>query len=505
MTEENAKLADQITAERFPTLYAARPGRAAERFAEAVRQLAEGLRLGAIPNVVLTEAKQTINRALEEANSHVGSGFSFRHDADDKVPDAVADIVCWGMSPSLHTLPGKIKKLLALKEDHPLAGKALALYQEAMPLARASDILKTKVIKRNATPTPPAEHKEAFEAPPARNATLQLVFDVLRGITEDAFEKVRQAYIKHVQGLLTEYMTYVGATEKPKDPIDYYRADPHKRETVNSLVNTTKVYGQPNVMTVRTDADASMDRMATSHAEKIRATFLSKSLRKVAAIVDAKGNLKDSKLLDIRASADGLAGRVRFRFEDGSTFTIMKSVVLSTSIRGRNFLRFPLTFHDVTMPDGSPLKQPSEERMNLVFAGRYYGTIAAPQSERRMLESIGGIRLGRYDEAKGAFYAEATEEGTRKLAEFVADFRPDLLPRSFDELEDMTPEGLAAELAWHTWAESLQDPRIYDRLHVPRDALQARIDALAREAQMRESFGPNSVTSASSAPRAESP
>jgi hypothetical protein len=36
-------------------------------------------------------------------------------------------------------------------------------------------------------------------------------------------------------------------------------------------------------------------------------------------------------------------------------------------VRNKAFVRFPLTFHDVMLADGSPMKQPSEERMHSIF------------------------------------------------------------------------------------------------------------------------------------------
>jgi hypothetical protein len=290
-------------------------------------------------------------------------------------------------------------------------------------------------------------------------------------------------------------METVNASEKPPTPNEFYERS-EAAFLVHRLVDIKKTHGKPHIITVSPDAEESIMRMANQHAEAVRGTFVYKNTRKVAAIVDAKGNLKRTDVLNIRVSAGGLDGTLRFHFDDGSAFSAKKSVVWSTSSRGRAFLRFPLTFHDVTMPDGTPMKSPSEERMNLVFAGRYYGTIAAPQAERRMLESIGGIRLGDYDEAKGAFLAEVTEEALCKLDDFAADFRPDLKPRSFDELADMTSDGLAAELAWHAWAASLKNPRIYDRLHVPLDELQARMAELAREQQLQSAFSAQPVAAA---------
>jgi hypothetical protein len=42
-------------------------------------------------------------------------------------------------------------------------------------------------------------------------------------------------------------------------------------------------------------------------------------------------------------------------------------VVWSHSVYGKQFMRFPLTFHSPIMPNGTVMPRPSEERMNTVF------------------------------------------------------------------------------------------------------------------------------------------
>jgi hypothetical protein len=66
----------------------------------------------------------------------------------------------------------------------------------------------------------------------------------------------------------------------------------------------------------------------------------------------------------------GLTGTLVFTFHDGSRFTVVNQVVFVVNDRGTAFNRFPLTFHDVIMPNGKPMGRPSEERMNTIFVGK---------------------------------------------------------------------------------------------------------------------------------------
>ncbi|WP_432262844.1 hypothetical protein [Cupriavidus sp. TMH.W2] len=485
MADNNTALADALTVERFPMLVSTLTPRQLKYFTEALHSVAQGLRMDAIPNPVMKDAKDSVNRVLHDGHKDLLYHF-FYSDYPNPAPEPVSDIIYGGIL-YVHLVPGRLAKLDKLDVNHPAVDKGKAFYRELLPLSQAFEILKAKVVKKNA-PKPVEERKEAFQAPRASNKTVEMVFGLLKDITDQKYQEVKEAHKKWARRLLTAYMEYVASEEKPKDPYRYYARQPEERALIAALVQDNITRANPKAITVRDDVEEILEWKATKHADAVRATFLSRNLHKVAAIVDAKGNFTEAKVLHVEASADGLRGSIRFKFEDGSDFVIKKSSVWSTSIHGRHFLRFPLTFHDVTMPDGSPMKQPSEERMNLIFAGRYYGMISAPKSERIMLQSLGGVRLGAYDEDKGAFHAEATEEALRKLGDLSADFPHDLKPRSFDELAEMTTDGLAAELAWHAWAASLNDSRIYDRMHVPLEELNARVTELARAQQMEAAF-----------------
>ncbi|CAG9184325.1 hypothetical protein [Cupriavidus pampae] len=492
MSESTKPLADRLVVENFPLLRASVQGRSLQRFEQAVAHLAEGIRLDAIPNVTLTEAKEAVNRTIDEAEQ------SLRDVArGDDTPEAVKDILIWGSIPYAHTIPGRIKKLQALRVECPAMTAAMALYEEILPLSAALDDLKKKAIKK-APPKPAEERKERFAPNRPQNATVMLVRNLLLGIVNEKFDEVREHKAEALRRTLHRYLGAVADAEKPQRPAEFFKDRPGHASDISELVDVKrdaarKVY----VITVRDDAEATIAKKAQEHADYVRDVFVNKNLRKTTAIVDAKGNLKDATVRHISVYADGLDGTLKFAFEDGSSFSAKQQVVGSHSIHGRFFLRYPLTFHDVTMPDGKPMPQPSEERMNLIFAGRYYGTIAAPESERRLLESMPGIRLGAYDAAKGAFLVELTEEALRKLDDFSADFRADVKPRSFEDLANMTDDGLAAELAWHAWAASLNDARIYERLHVPLDELQAHVAQKARDKAMQKSFGPASGKDAS--------
>ena len=72
----------------------------------------------------------------------------------------------------------------------------------------------------------------------------------------------------------------------------------------------------------------------------------------------------------IGVNVDGNHNRntMSFEFEDGSRFTVQNSIVLSYSVYGKPFYRYPTTFHNVILPNGDKLRNPSEAKIKKEFA-----------------------------------------------------------------------------------------------------------------------------------------
>lgn len=104
-------------------------------------------------------------------------------------------------------------------------------------------------------------------------------------------------------------------------------------------------------------------------ADSVRENFVAKNGMKLSLIVKAKGNLKQAKVLHMNSGAD-YGGEIAFTFKDGSSFIVRNKTVFKYSSLGRPFEQYPTTFHNVVLPDGKAMSQPSEKRMVEVFAGQ---------------------------------------------------------------------------------------------------------------------------------------
>ena len=72
-------------------------------------------------------------------------------------------------------------------------------------------------------------------------------------------------------------------------------------------------------------------------------------------------------------SARGIRGgrfecELRVTFTDGSKFDVKNQVVIKQNHYGTVFAQYPTTFHNVSLPGGVTMSNPSEERMNTIFA-----------------------------------------------------------------------------------------------------------------------------------------
>ena len=117
----------------------------------------------------------------------------------------------------------------------------------------------------------------------------------------------------------------------------------------------------------RPDARTIMATRAKRDADDICAAFVKKNLSKLAPIIEGKGNYSHLEVIGSNMQASAMEGRLRIFFEDGANFEVRSQGVMSFSGNGTHFVRYPTTFHDVRLPDGTLMDRPSEKKMNEVF------------------------------------------------------------------------------------------------------------------------------------------
>jgi hypothetical protein len=110
---------------------------------------------------------------------------------------------------------------------------------------------------------------------------------------------------------------------------------------------------------------------ATKYAERegndTAAHFVSKNLDKLVSLLKKK-TLVDIKVHGLSVRNSAIHSSMDFTFNDGSSFEVRNQLVYGYSNRGRAFVKYPTTFHDV-MVEGKPMSQPSELKVYDVFSG----------------------------------------------------------------------------------------------------------------------------------------
>lgn len=204
---------------------------------------------------------------------------------------------------------------------------------------------------------------------------------VLKTIVDKKHKEVTASIQKQALGALDRYLDTVKASidqqkaEGNKYPsfsdYRYFKDNPFDQGSQRVIYKMTEPAGRGPGQDYRVRAKgykSEAEKYAKDVAEQIRDGFTGKNTMKLSRIVNGKGNLKNSKILNIARGPD-YGGDIQFNFDDGSSFVVRNKTVIKRSILGKWFAQYPTTFHQVVMPDGSKMSGVSEKKMLEEFAG----------------------------------------------------------------------------------------------------------------------------------------
>ena len=362
MTTKNYKFDPLVpfSVEQFPILTTGMTDRKYLAFSEAVSTINQGIAENSILNPRFLEIKEFINRRVDEAyKSHISVPFTYSGNWEklDKLSMELEEsFSVYG----LHDCKSATKRVRASKASSTLVDALNAFFNEMEPLNAAFDYLKPLIKKRIILTAEEQADQRKFVPPPVGAGAKRQVYESLLLITEQNFlalvSRFELNYVRNVEA-------YVNANAEDRKKII---RDPNLRAGVFESVNTngdgsiSYIEGYKTLLRAKSIADAKF----------LQEQFISKNFNKLGSIVDAKGNLNAITVDSHSVSLAGLTGTLAVSFKDESSFKAQNSVVMSYSVYGKPFCRFPLTFHDVKMPDGSLMPRPSEERVNEIFCGK---------------------------------------------------------------------------------------------------------------------------------------
>jgi hypothetical protein len=373
----------KMNTEQFPIITShITHAKSLERFGQQLAVVGTSLESGSISNPAYKDAKSIINRCIEDAFKDAINAKYTYHGKWESLSTQEYELT-WEVKPQLHTILGNIKRIEKTKLDTPMVREMLAFLNEAKPLAEAFAKLKDMVTVRSPVTrvSPTDAMRQKYSAPSAAKSTQKMVIDVLTKAVDGSYEALVARIIERYMMMVDKYEALLDAAEDGKFPSPSAAFMTGARPNQEGFLVATMAFESPDhirsggrffkTRPVRiANMEEKLNENARLLASEIRENFIFKNLVKIDSIIEAKNNLKEIEALSTSINMGVLKGDFRLKFEDGSSFMISNSVVWGTSKYGRVFQRFPLTFHDVVMPDGSKMAQPSEEKMNTIFVGK---------------------------------------------------------------------------------------------------------------------------------------
>jgi hypothetical protein len=270
--------------------------------------------------------------------------------------------------PQLHTLNNRSKKLNKIAKDHPSspysrileAGREIIV--EMQMVAPKMEALKENIKTKKEI----QEVKNPKPKPKIDPKAKTLIEDTMKKVAEGITQRVHDDNVDNQMRIVRMYEDKVSQLPEGKNQSPYrlFREQPYYRSLLGRLYEEDRITKTHS----RVDGfDELIDKEAWKTANFTRDVFVSKQVSKLPAIATGLGDIKSiSGTLNLGAAIEA---NLHLEFEGNKSFDVRTQVVLSTSIYGKPFHRYPTTFHNVTDQDGKMIaKMLSEDEMH-EFAG----------------------------------------------------------------------------------------------------------------------------------------
>jgi hypothetical protein len=353
-------------------------GASLSRVSAAIAEMDAALAAGVTYKASFDRIKEPLERAVEHAWKPVTSLILdvAREDWNDSLTE-----VYYGGAPTAHTI-GTVQKRVAklISPDHePVAKLAAAFLAEIGPVFARLTTLKGMIVKRE-TKAQTVAREAAYKPAPVASSVEIAIRARLTEIAEGARASIEKHYADYDRRMLALYLaadlaypaSHSAKTTFYKSPRTFFVSDRTKSQrnveaasTVEMLLDRADRTVPP---TARADAEAVIVNKAQKDADAVVTFFITKNLKKLVSVIEAKGGFASATLIGDSISGGGVEGSIAVTFADGSSFVASNSVVYVRNQQGTQFNRFPLTFHNAKLADGTTIKNVSEKKMNEIFA-----------------------------------------------------------------------------------------------------------------------------------------
>lgn len=370
-----------MPANDYPLISNALTVRKQQQFAEALRDLEAGRDAGELPNAVYSRAKQTISRCTEYAWSELTrKPYSWNRDyikaAPEKEREMLQDIAAYPQVGNIAKLGRQADELGDTQAGHAMR----EVMEEVRPIFELIRTCKDLAVKRGQTPAEPSV-VERYQAPAASGTAMAAILLELTEITRAARDgianRLSERHAKTVETFLASQQAHHDSIKSDRlarfDIFTYARhlgrgkADAQLMDRLTVALDENR--GPKGVKTYALKADGKqiIAQRSAKEAENICQSYIEKNMSKLAPIIEERGDYEGMQIIGRDVNPGAMTGHLRISFKDGARFDVRSQAVMSFSIYGTPFMRFPLTFHNVQLGDGSLISRPSEKKMNAEF------------------------------------------------------------------------------------------------------------------------------------------
>lgn len=265
--------------------------------------------------------------------------------------------------PELHTWERCLAKYKGFPET-PYQKEIIQILSDLLPFVREVEGLKEKIAGK--TPKPEKEEGPYQEIPLSDPEEIKTLRRTLLDLLQEKHEEIVLGFQNHFQDIISQMSSFDTLSENKKYglymyPVTrfFYDMRIHKQGPDKFLYHITP----------KDNLEEKVKTLAKKGAEDIEQFFLHRAIEKLGPILSTKKGLDSILILSADADNRTLGCRLAVKFQDGSSFEVKHKAVYVWGENSPNgFYRFPTTFHNVILPDGSVMGKPSEERMHSIFA-----------------------------------------------------------------------------------------------------------------------------------------
>jgi len=316
--------------------------------------------------------KDYLNSGISEAWNKLIRAPYMHGGAWEDLPGNLYDII-GDLNVALHTIPGALKKVKtkASDQDHPMTKIAIEFLSSLEQLSLDIKEMKGNIVKKKRA----AVEKEQSAAEANRvmlgNDDVERVRSALEQITEDLKQDLYKNNLQWITGLVDRWADQYDSENDKTTPYEFYaKSNPFGYMILQRVTKSSGTYHDQTV-TLNDDYKEYLEKEATRITEDMMNKFVYKNTHKLAPVLVKKDNLKTITLRHASTDTGTIEGTLQLDFQDNSTFTVTSKLVWSWSRNGKQFTRYPTTFHNVKFSDGTKMTgRASEDRMNSEFAER---------------------------------------------------------------------------------------------------------------------------------------